>query len=59
LSDQLSYVKDFGKINAEAKANLSNVVKEQMIQSHDQLLNLAKDMFWLILHFTKKFPYLQ
>ena len=47
MSNQLSYVKDLGKINAEAIANLSNVVKEQMIQSHDQLLNLAKDMFWL------------
>ena len=45
VSDQLSYVKNLGKINAEAIANLSNVVKEQMIQSHDQLLNLAKDMF--------------
>jgi len=47
VSNQLSYVKDLGKVNAEAIANLSNVVKEQMIQSHDQLLNLAKDMFWL------------
>ena len=47
VSNQLSYVKDFGKINAEAIANLSNVVQEQMIQSHEQLLNLAKDMFWL------------
>ena len=27
--------------------NLSNVVKEQMIQPHDQILNIAKDMFWL------------
>ena len=47
VSDQLSYVKNLGKINAEAIANLSTVVKEQMIQSHDQLLNLARDMFWL------------
>lgn len=42
MSDQLSYIEDVGKINAEATANLSNVVKKQMIQSHDQLLNLAK-----------------
>ena len=47
VSNQLSYVKDLGKINAEAIANLSNVVKEQMVQSHEQLLNLARDMFWL------------
>jgi hypothetical protein len=47
VSDQLSYVKNLGKINAEAIANLSNVVKEQMMQSHDQLPNLARDMFWL------------
>ena len=47
VSKQLSYVKDLRKVNAEAIANLSSVVKEQMIQSHDQILNIAKDMFWL------------
>jgi len=45
VSNQLSYVKDLGNINAEAKANLSNVVKEKTIQSNDQLLNLSKYMF--------------
>jgi len=45
VSNLLSYVKDLDKVNAEAIANLSNVGKERMIQSHDQLLNLAKDMF--------------
>ena len=47
MSNHLLYVKDLGKVNEEAIANRSNVVKEQMIQSHDQLLNLAKDMFCL------------
>ena len=40
-------MKYLGKVNAEAIANLSNVVKEHTIQSHDQLLNLAKGMFCL------------
>ena len=47
VSYQLSYVKDLGKVNAEAIANLSSVIKEQMIQSHDQILNIDNDMFWL------------
>ena len=45
VSNQLSYVKDLGNIKTEAIANLSNVVKEKTIQSHDQLLNLTKYMF--------------
>ena len=47
MSNQLTYVKDLGKINAEEIASLSSVVKDQMIRSHDQFLNIAKDMFWL------------
>ena len=47
VSSQLTYVKDLGKINAEAIANLSSVVKDQMIRSHYQFLSIAKDMFWL------------
>ena len=40
-------MKDSRKINAEAIANLSIVVIDQMIWSHDQFLSIAKDMFWL------------
>ena len=47
VSSQLIYVKDSGKINAEAIANLSSVVKDRVIRSHDQFLSIAKDMFWL------------
>jgi len=47
VSNQLTYVKDLGKINAEATAKSSRVVKDQMIWSHDQFLSIAKDMFWL------------
>lgn len=45
--NQLSYVQDLGKINAESIANLSSVVKDQMIQSHDQFLSITKVMLWL------------
>ena len=44
VSNQLTYVKDLGKINAEEIANLSGVVKDQMIRSRDQFLIVAKDM---------------
>ena len=47
VSSQLIYVKDSGKIKAEAIANFSSVVKDQVIRSHDQFLSIAKDMFWL------------
>ena len=47
MSNQLPYVNDLGKVSTVATANLSSVVKEQMFQSHDQVLNIAKDMFWL------------
>jgi len=45
--NQLTYVKDLGKINAEAIENLSSVVKDQMVRLHDQFLSIAEDMFWL------------
>jgi len=47
VSNQLTYVKDLGKINAEEIASLYSVVKDQMIRSHEQILSIAKDMFWL------------
>ena len=47
VSNQLTYVKDLGKINAEEIVNLTSVVKNQMLRSHVQFLKIAKDMFWL------------
>jgi len=47
VSNQLTYAKDLGKVKAEAIANLSSVVKDQMILSHDQFLSIATDMFRL------------
>jgi len=47
VSNQLTYVEDLAKINAEAITNLSSVLKDQMLRSHDQFLSIAKDMCWL------------
>jgi len=41
VSNQLSYVKDLGNVNAEAIANMSSVVKEQMIQQIDGLMQCS------------------
>ena len=50
LENQLTYVKTLStssKINAEANANLSTVLRDQVIQSHDELQNFARDILWL------------
>jgi len=47
VGNQLTYVRDLGKLNAEAVVNLSSVVRDQMIQTHEQFLSIVKDLFWL------------
>jgi hypothetical protein len=47
LANQLTYVKDLSttsKINTEAIANLSTILRDQVIQSHDELQNMAKEI---------------
>ena len=50
LENQLSYVKRLGKItaiNADAIANLSSIVKDNIIQSHDKFQQITHDIMWL------------
>ena len=50
LSNQLTYVKNLStatKLGTEAVANLSNIVKDHMIRSHDQLQKMAGEIMWL------------
>jgi len=48
LANQLTYVKVLStttKINAEAIAKLSTILRDQVIQSRDELQSTAKEMF--------------
>jgi hypothetical protein len=50
LSNQLTYVKKLctaTKLDTEAVANLSSVIKDHMIKSHDELQQMARDIIWL------------
>jgi hypothetical protein len=50
LSSQLTYVKDLSantKLNSEIIANLSNIIRENIVQSHDQFQQVTRDMIWL------------
>jgi hypothetical protein len=50
LTNQLMYVKDLStssKVNAGAIANLSSILKDQIVQSHDKLQQIARDIMWL------------
>jgi len=50
LENQLSYVKRLDKmtaINADAIANLSSIVKDNTIQSHDKFQQITRDIMWL------------
>ena len=50
LSNQLTYVKKLGtatEINAEAISNLSSIVKDSIIRSHDKFQELTRDLMWL------------
>ena len=50
LYNQMTYVKRFSTatdINAEAIANLSSIVRDNMVQSHDKLQEITRDLMWL------------
>jgi DNA mismatch repair ATPase MutS len=50
LYNQLTYVKELGtatEVNAEATANLSSIVKDNIIQSHDKFQELTRELMWL------------
>jgi len=51
LADQFTYVKKLlntaVKIDTEATANLSNIIKDNMIQSHERFQQVARDILWL------------
>jgi hypothetical protein len=50
VANQLSYVKDVSitsKVNADGIANLSSVLRDQVIQSHDKFEEIASDILWL------------
>jgi hypothetical protein len=50
LSSQLTYVKDLStttKINSEAITNLSSVIKDNIIQFHEQFQRVTRDLLWL------------
>jgi hypothetical protein len=55
LANQLTCVKDLStsfKINAEAIANLSTILLDQVIQSHDEIQKMAKEILWFnVTHF--------
>ena len=46
LANQLTYVKDLStttKVNIDAIANLSTILRDQVIQTHDELQSMAKE----------------
>ena len=51
LADQFTYVKKLlntaVKIDTEATANLSNIIKDNTIQSHERFQQVARDIIWL------------
>ena len=50
LTNKLTYVKDLStstKINADAIANLTTALRDQIIQSHDEFKKIATDILWL------------
>ena len=50
LSNQLTYVKKLStatEVNSEAIANLSSIVKDNIIQSHDKFQEITRDLMWL------------
>jgi len=50
LSNQVTYVKNFSTatgINTEAIENLSSIVKDNIVQSHDKFREITRDLMWL------------
>ena len=49
LANQLMYVKkldSFSAVKTDAIANLSSIVKENLMNSHDQLRQVTCDLMW-------------
>jgi hypothetical protein len=53
LANQLTYVKKVADTshNTESIANLSSIVKDSIIQSHDKYQQITRDLFWFNLAF--------
>jgi len=50
LASQLTYVKGLGqntRVNADAIANMSTIVKQELVQAHDRYVELTKEFMWL------------
>jgi len=50
LANQLTYVKGLGQntqINTDAISNMSTIVKNELVQSHDRYVQLTRDIMWL------------
>jgi len=50
LSDQLTYVKKLDtvtKIKVDTLTNLSSIVKDTIVQSHDRFQQLTREIMWL------------
>ena len=50
LANQLTYVKGLGqntRINTDAISNMSSIVKNELVHSHDRYVQLTRDVMWL------------
>jgi hypothetical protein len=50
LEYQINYIKSLdlsSRVNAQAISNLSSVVKDFMVQSHDEFYEVTRDIMWL------------
>jgi hypothetical protein len=50
LANQLTYVKGLEqntRINTDEISNMSTVVKNQLVQSHDRYVQFTRDVMWL------------
>jgi hypothetical protein len=50
VADQLTYVKDLSissKVNADAIANMSSILRDHFLESHDRFQEIASDIIWL------------
>jgi len=57
LANQLTYVKkvaDTTSLKSESIANLSSIVKDSTIQSHDKYQQITRDLFWFNLIFLEQ-----
>jgi len=62
LANQLTYVKGLGqntRINTDAISNMSFIVKNELVQSHERYVQLTRDVMWLNLTLFNQNHYLQ